>query len=88
MPIDPTIAEKEELSKSRNCWQTSEGFVFPGKKTSLQSNRHAMEPDFARLDELKKVNHAFTFHLFGVSMLLDSKCVSFVEENHFDFHET
>jgi len=54
LPIDPAIAEKEELFKSRNCWQTSEGFVFPGKKSSIESNRHAMEPDFARLDELKK----------------------------------
>ena len=81
LPIDPAIAEKEELFKSRNCWQTSEGFVFPGKKSSIESNRHAMEPDFARLDELKKVNHAFTFHLFGVLMLLDLKIVSFVKEN-------
>lgn len=55
LPIDPATAEKDELVKSKKCWQTPQGFVFPGKKTSIESNKHSMEPDFARLDELKKV---------------------------------
>ena len=55
LPIDPVSVGQEERLESQKTWITSQGFVYPGKKSSRESNKHPMEPDFARLDELKKV---------------------------------
>ena len=65
LPIDPATVQKDELIKSRKSWQTSQGFVFPGKKTSIESNKHAQEPDFARLDELRKVDLICCFFCYS-----------------------
>ena len=48
----------------QKSWQSPQGFVFPGKKSSRESNKHPKEPDFARLDELKKVRIRTNFCTF------------------------
>ena len=55
LPVDPSEVKREALSTSKKEWQTPQGFVFPGRKSSKESNKHPKDPDFARLDELKKV---------------------------------
>lgn len=48
--VDKTVKEENELSKSK--WQTNNGFIFPGFKSSLESNQHPIQIDPARKDEL------------------------------------
>eukprot|EP00794_Sanderia_malayensis_P005993 gene5993-6689_t len=54
LPVDPDEIRRSHLFTSRKEWRTPQGFVLPGPKTSAEANKHAKEPDFARLDELKK----------------------------------
>ena len=56
VPIDLDAVKKEEQLASTKRWQTSNGFIFPGKKTALESNIHPKTPGNARLDELIKVS--------------------------------
>lgn len=55
LPVEPNAVKKKEHLNSVQKWRTPHGFVFPGKKTSIESNFHHKKPDSARLDELNKV---------------------------------
>ncbi|XP_041347622.1 uncharacterized protein LOC121367489 isoform X2 [Gigantopelta aegis] len=52
IPVDPEEFRKEELENMRSRWRTDSGFIYPGKKTMIQSNVHPDKPDDARLEEL------------------------------------
>ncbi|XP_062522787.1 uncharacterized protein LOC134197472 isoform X2 [Corticium candelabrum] len=39
-------------SNQRKSWQTAQGFIYPGVKTSLESNAYPVGLDRARIDEL------------------------------------
>ncbi|XP_061864637.1 uncharacterized protein FLJ43738-like [Colius striatus] len=54
-PVDEVAAWKESFAKSKSMWLSPEGFVFPGFKSSIESNLHPRMPDGARLEELKEV---------------------------------
>lgn len=54
LPIHPETVKKQDLLSSKKLWRTENGFIFPGKKTSLVSNIHPKKPDSARVDELRK----------------------------------
>ncbi|XP_032851699.2 uncharacterized protein KIAA1257 homolog isoform X4 [Tyto alba] len=53
-PVDVAAACKEFFAKSKSMWLSPDGFVFPGFKSSLESNRHPQMPDEARLEELSE----------------------------------
>ncbi|XP_076863682.1 uncharacterized protein cfap92 isoform X2 [Brachyhypopomus gauderio] len=53
-PVDVEAAQKASKSRSRAAWRTSVGFVYPGFKSSQESNRHPKQPDEARVEELRK----------------------------------
>lgn len=55
LPIHPETVKKQDFLSSKKLWRTENGFIFPGKKTSLVSNIHPRKPDSARVDELRKV---------------------------------
>ncbi|XP_069795916.1 uncharacterized protein cfap92 isoform X2 [Narcine bancroftii] len=52
--VDVVSEEKRMKKKSKEAWLTSDGFRFPGFKSSLEANEHPKKPDQARIDELKK----------------------------------
>lgn len=54
LPIHPETIKKQDFLSSKKLWRTENGFIFPGKKTSLVSNIHPRKPDSARVDELRK----------------------------------
>ncbi|RMX52800.1 hypothetical protein pdam_00012207 [Pocillopora damicornis] len=54
LPIHPETVKKQDFLSSKKLWRTENGFIFPGKKTSLVSNIHPRKPDSARVDELRK----------------------------------
>nr|XP_056703064.1 uncharacterized protein CFAP92 [Euleptes europaea] len=51
-PVDKDSTRKDSFALSKKKWLTSEGFVFPGFKSSFESNMHCHMPDEARLEEL------------------------------------
>lgn len=53
--MDVVAAFKEFSAKSKSMWLSPEGFVFPGFKSSIESNLHPQMPDEARLKELSEV---------------------------------
>ncbi|KFV12036.1 Uncharacterized protein FLJ43738, partial [Tauraco erythrolophus] len=53
-PVDVVAACKEVLAKSKGMWLTREGLVFPGFKSSTESNLHPQMPDEAPLEELSE----------------------------------
>ncbi|XP_040974549.1 uncharacterized protein KIAA1257 homolog isoform X6 [Aquila chrysaetos chrysaetos] len=53
-PVDVVAACKEFSAKSKSMWLSPDGFVFPGFKSSIESNLHPQMPDEARLEELSE----------------------------------
>ncbi|XP_068275906.1 uncharacterized protein CFAP92 [Nyctibius grandis] len=53
-PVDVVAACKESSAKSKSMWLSPDGFVFPGFKSSIESNLHPRMPDEARLEELRE----------------------------------
>ncbi|XP_025041792.2 uncharacterized protein CFAP92 [Pelodiscus sinensis] len=51
-PVDLDTVQKESIAKSKNMWLSPSGFVYPGFKSSIESNLHPQMPDEARLKEL------------------------------------
>uniref|UniRef100_A0A8C3B8B8 Cilia and flagella associated protein 92 (putative) n=1 Tax=Cairina moschata TaxID=8855 RepID=A0A8C3B8B8_CAIMO len=52
--VDVAAACKESFAKSKSMWLSPHGFVFPGFKSSIESNLHPRMPDEARLEELSQ----------------------------------
>ena len=42
-------------ARSRSAWRTYDGFIYPGFKSSIESNEHPGHPDEARVEALRKV---------------------------------
>ncbi|KFZ47538.1 Uncharacterized protein FLJ43738, partial [Antrostomus carolinensis] len=53
-PLDVVAAHKESFAKSKSMWLSPDGFVFPGFKSSIESNLHPRMPDEARREELRE----------------------------------
>ncbi|XP_035193411.1 uncharacterized protein KIAA1257 homolog isoform X3 [Oxyura jamaicensis] len=53
-PVDVVAACKESFAKAKSMWLSPDGFVFPGFKSSIESNLHPQMPDEARLEELSQ----------------------------------
>ncbi|XP_061474116.1 uncharacterized protein CFAP92 isoform X3 [Rhineura floridana] len=51
-PVVEDSALKESIDQSKSMWLSPEGFVYPGFKSSIESNLHPHMPDEARLMEL------------------------------------
>ena len=60
-PVDVESTLKESKRQSKQLWLSSEGFVYPGFKSSFEANMHPRMPDEARLMELKEVTAPFSF---------------------------
>lgn len=52
VPVSREKVAKENEEKSRDEWKTSNGFIFPGFKSALESNAQPIPIDLARKDEL------------------------------------
>lgn len=55
VPEDLEQAQNSEQHHKKKLWQTTQGFVYPGLRTSLESNKHPIPLDRARQEELTKV---------------------------------
>lgn len=78
--MDVVAACKEFCAKSKSMWLSPDGFVFPGFKSSIESNLHPQMPDEARLEELREVTENLNQHsqvnssILGVSK--EAECFS------------
>ena len=54
-PVNLKEALKAEEAENKAKWRTTEGWTFPGMRTTKESNVHPRHPDTARLDELDQV---------------------------------
>ena len=55
VPVNLKKQEAEEKKKSRARWRSTEGWIFPDVKTTMQCNQHPKRLDPASLDRLKEV---------------------------------
>lgn len=55
VPVNCDELNREEHLKSRQKWRDSQDFIYPGVKTSRESNCCRKKPTPNRLDELQKV---------------------------------
>ena len=55
VPVDVEEIDKENQVESIKRWKTLDGWVYPGIKTSMQSNEHPRKLDQASVDELNEV---------------------------------
>ena len=55
VPVNVPAVLKDEVMASKADWKTPKGWVFPGHKTMIESNKHPMKPDPIRLEELQAV---------------------------------
>lgn len=55
VPVNTEAVKKAEEQASKDNWKTPNGWVFPGRKTFIESNKHHKKPDPARVDELQMV---------------------------------
>ncbi|XP_053233709.1 uncharacterized protein CFAP92 isoform X1 [Podarcis raffonei] len=53
-PVDEDSELKEAMHQSEMMWLSPGGFVYPGYKSSIESNRHPRKPDEARVRELRE----------------------------------
>ncbi|XP_032996722.1 uncharacterized protein KIAA1257 homolog isoform X2 [Lacerta agilis] len=53
-PVDEDSVLKESMHQSEMMWLSPGGFVYPGYKSSIESNRHPRKPDEARVMELRE----------------------------------
>ncbi|KAG9483675.1 hypothetical protein GDO78_009544 [Eleutherodactylus coqui] len=53
-PLDNVQEVKNQAAKSREKWMTPSGFLYPGFRSSFESNKHPKQPDDARILELTK----------------------------------
>ncbi|XP_062320381.1 uncharacterized protein cfap92 [Osmerus eperlanus] len=55
--VDPRDVKSEMTTsdaRSRSAWRTYDGFIYPGFKSSIESNEHPGHPDEARVEALRK----------------------------------
>ena len=65
-PVDLKQEEKDLAAAEQAKWKSSEGWVYPGVKSTRESNQHAKRPDPARLDELNDVRSINSLNLHRV----------------------
>ncbi|GFS25099.1 hypothetical protein ElyMa_003432800 [Elysia marginata] len=51
-PANLKQEEKDHAAAEQAKWKTADGWVYPGVKSTRESNQHPKKPDHARLDEL------------------------------------
>ncbi|XP_077181750.1 uncharacterized protein CFAP92 isoform X2 [Paroedura picta] len=70
-PVDKDSVQKDSIALSKRKWLTSIGFVFPGFKSSLESNMPRRMPDEARLAELREKWEENVLHRSILKAVLD-----------------
>ncbi|GFO44998.1 hypothetical protein PoB_007150300 [Plakobranchus ocellatus] len=53
-PVNLKLEEKEAAAAERAKWKSPDGWIFPGVKSTKESNQHPKQLDPARLDELNE----------------------------------
>nr|XP_033782540.1 uncharacterized protein KIAA1257 homolog isoform X4 [Geotrypetes seraphini] len=53
-PVDLKTELKKHAAKSKRAWLTPQGFVYPGVKSSIESNQHPGKPHEGRILDLAK----------------------------------
>jgi len=61
-PINTVQQAKMVATAAKEQWKTSDGFVYPGMKTTKEANKHPQRLDEARLSELAKPWRENTLH--------------------------
>ena len=55
VPVNLKALKISEEKASRDAWKTSDGWIYPGRKTMLESNLHPRRLDEARVEDLQQV---------------------------------
>ncbi|XP_070192982.1 uncharacterized protein [Littorina saxatilis] len=54
VPVNLEALAKEEAEASRKLWRSPSGWIYPGKRSMVESNAHPNKPHPARIDELQE----------------------------------
>ena len=75
------VGEERERSAAerRAKWRTSEGFVFPAHRTTLQSNQHGSLPHYTRVEQLREPWEENVLHTGKLKPTVDWKTFSWNE---------
>jgi hypothetical protein len=56
VPVNVEAEKRAAEQQAKAAYKTPNGWVYPGRKTFIESNRHCKRPDTARMDELRSVS--------------------------------
>ncbi|XP_075177362.1 uncharacterized protein CFAP92 isoform X1 [Anomaloglossus baeobatrachus] len=84
-PVDVIEEMEKRAAKSREEWMTPSGFIYPGFRSSIESNLHPKKPDDARSQELTKAWKENILHTGTLRPTLDSRDRWRWAERHMDF---
>lgn len=60
-PVDPQALAKQEEQESKAHWRTKTGWIYPGKRSMIESNVHPSKPHISRIEELREVSGFLIF---------------------------
>lgn len=55
VPVNVNELDKWYRPENKSQWKTQEGWIYPGVKSTLQSNEHPKKLDPASLDKINEV---------------------------------
>ena len=55
VPVNVEALKKQAKMESEARWNTEDGWIYPGMKTTLEANVHPKRPHVSRSDELLEV---------------------------------
>ena len=70
VPVNVTAVEKEQAEAAKARYKTEAGWIYPGKKTMIESNVHPMKPHLARVDDIYQVRPTLVISICGLIIVL------------------
>lgn len=77
VPVNVEAQKKQAEQGSKDAWKTTTGWVFPGKKTMIESNKHTQRPDVARAEDLQRVGTSYLKYFLVTSNARDIRASLF-----------
>jgi hypothetical protein len=65
VPQDSDQEQKLQQKRQRKSWRTAQGFIYPGIRSSLESNKPSLQLHSARQEELTEVSNLIPYAILG-----------------------
>ncbi|XP_025106751.1 uncharacterized protein LOC112571726 isoform X2 [Pomacea canaliculata] len=81
-PVDPQALAKQEEQESKAHWRTKTGWIYPGKRSMIESNVHPSKPHISRIEELREKWQENIKHVSLLQPPLDRDAFPFKLRHH------